>query len=101
MRDERHHDYMLRRLKEEEEKINELFIITAEECSEVSKECMKALRFGNTIERRSILKEELGDLQCMINLMIDYNICTKEEIDNQVIEKKKKLKDWSSLLNDD
>lgn len=101
MKDERHYDYMLRRMKEETGKVNELFIITAEECSEVSKECMKALRFGNTIERRSILKEELGDLQCMINLMIDYNICTKEEIDNQVIEKKKKLKQWSSLLNDD
>tara|TARA_R110001599_G_C11884834_1_gene624468 strand:+ start:188 stop:493 length:306 start_codon:yes stop_codon:yes gene_type:complete len=98
---EKHHDYMLRRMKEEQAKINELFIITAEECSEVSKECMKALRFGNTIERRSILREEIGDLQCMINLMIEYNICTKEEIDNQVEAKKSKLKEWSSLINDD
>lgn len=78
--------------------------ITAEECGELTQVCMKLLRKYNNIEdmkqdkHRELLIEELGDVQCMIELMIDYNIVSHEEIAERSMVKREKLKQWSDLI---
>lgn len=82
----------------------QLMAITAEECGELTQVCMKLLRKYNNIEdmkqdkHRELLVEELGDVQCMIELMIDHNIVTHEEIAERSMVKREKLKQWSDLI---
>jgi len=66
--------------------------ITAEECGELTQVCMKAVRFGLDEKQRQRLLEELGDVQCMINLMIDHNVVTEDELADSAIVKYNKLK---------
>ena len=81
------------------DKLQELLIITMEECGELIQECSKAIRcsdyYGN--ER---LVEEVGDVMCMINLLHEYDIIGWTDVDERILEKKKKLKEWSSLYED-
>ena len=81
------------------DKLQELLIITMEECGELIQECSKAIRcldyYGN-----EKLVEEVGDVMCMINLLHEYDIISWADVDERVLEKKKKLKEWSSLYED-
>jgi NTP pyrophosphatase (non-canonical NTP hydrolase) len=84
----------------------EILSITQEECAEVTQVISKIFRFGwdsshpnlsqNNKER---LEEELGDLICMIGIMIDkgYVICNNIEV--ACYNKRKKLKEWSSIFD--
>jgi len=76
----------------------QLMSITAEECGELTQVCMKAVRFGLDEKQRQRLLEELGDVQCMINLMIDHNVVTEDELADSAIVKYNKLKKWSNLI---
>jgi len=77
----------------------QLMAITAEECGELTQVCMKVLRRGDIDEElRSKLVEELGDVQCMIQLMHEYDIVSYAELDNRVEQKYEKLKKWSDLI---
>ena len=86
---ESYHDYMGRRMREEDAKQNkhplntlqQLMIITAEECGELTQMCSKTVRKFNTIEQatskvmnatvnRTKLIEEAGDVYCMLKLMV-------------------------------
>ena len=48
-----------------QEKI-ELLAITAEECGELTQECMKIVRFGQDNDN---ITKEAGDVMCMIKLL--------------------------------
>lgn len=84
----------------------EILLILQEECAEVTQAVSKVFRFGydakhpnedrNNKER---LEEELGDLQCMISLLIDAGIVKEENLLRAKTEKFEKLKKWSNIFN--
>ena len=79
------------------DKLQELLIITMEECGELIQECSKSIRkkdyYGN--ER---LTEEVGDVMCMIELLHEYDLISYTDIEERVLEKEKKLSKWSNLI---
>ena len=80
----------------EMEKLEELMVITMEECGELIQECSKSIRMQDYT--RDQLKDELSDVMCMLELMIDNNIITRTELNNGANLKKMKLMKWSNLL---
>ena len=83
------------------EQLREIFIILQEECAEVIVEISKCLRFGphqilEGTEDSNI--KELGDLQAMIELLVDENVGVSVKNINKAKKKKfEKLKQWSNL----
>jgi len=83
----------------------EILLILAEESSEVIKEVSKIMRFGpdqckpgSNETNIQALEQELGDLQAMIELLLDNNIgVTTTGLDQAKKKKFKKLKKWSNL----
>ena len=85
----------------------EILSITQEECAEVTQVISKIFRFGwdsshpnlsqNNKER---LEEELGDLICMIGLLIDKGYVNCDNVEKASHEKLKKLKTWSSIFKE-
>ena len=80
----------------EMEKLEELMVITMEECGELIQECSKSIRMQEY--NRSELKEELSDVMCMLELMVEYGIISKKDLSNGSQLKKMKLIQWSNLL---
>ena len=83
--------------------LQQLMIITAEECGELTQRCSKIIRKYEKInqieeEQRIKLIEEVGDVLCMINLMVEHNITDWKELNARVQVKKDKLKIWSELV---
>ena len=74
----------------------ELLTITDEECGELIQACSKAIRCNDY--NNDTLKEEIGDVMCMIELIKSNGLVTQREIDNQVQTKRMKLMKWSKLL---
>ena len=83
------------------EKREEMLVITAEECGELIQACSKVIRSNGETKYLRNLQDEVGDVVCMIELLIASNLVTEEQIDDRVKEKKQKLKKWSSLFNED
>lgn len=90
-----------------ESPINEyqqLMAITAEECAELTQVCMKIMRkYDNLLDTtedkyKQLLVEEVGDVMCMLELMIEHGVLTKKEINARVKVKRDKLKVWSNLI---
>ena len=84
-------------------KLQQLMCITMEECGELTQRCSKIIRKYEEInqieeEQRVKLVEELGDVQCMIELMIKNKVVTWDEVQARVKDKKEKLKKWSDLI---
>ncbi len=77
-------------------KLTELMIITMEECGELIQACSKAIRCDDY--NNDSLKEEIGDVMCMIELIKSNGLITQREIDNQIQIKRMKLMKWSKLL---
>lgn len=87
-----------------ETKEEEIMLILQEECAEVTQAISKCFRFGvdnfkpgKPKTNREHLAEELGDLQAMINLCIEFNIVGSEQIGIAADNKIAKLKKWSSI----
>ena len=83
-------------------KLQELMVITMEECGELTQQCSKVLRKAETVEdvsesQRQKLMEEVGDVYCMIDLIIDSGLMTEDEIYARAQIKAEKLKKWSKL----
>ena len=78
----------------------QLMVITMEECGELVQACSKAIRKDNHRDNQS-LKEELGDVYAMIQLLVKFDIVSWDELDERVKVKNKNLSKWSELIDDE
>jgi len=79
----------------------ELLVITMEECGELIHACSKALRRSELYENSDSqlkLKQEVGDVYAMIDLLVEWDILSWTEIEEQRNIKREKLKRWSDLI---
>ena len=84
-------------------KLQQLMIITAEECGELTQRCSKVVRKFKYIEditdaELEKLLEEVGDVYCMINLMTQHGVLDWKHIYARSSAKEEKLKKWSTLV---
>ena len=79
--------------------MQELMVLTMEECGELIQECSKSLRKDSYLQNEN-LKKELGDVYAMIELMHEFDIVSWKEIEERVKVKREKLKKWSRLIGD-
>ena len=84
------------------DKETEIILIAQEECAEVIQAISKVNRFGidgihNGKSNRDHLEEEIGDLMCMFELMIENGIIQQSLIDQAKNRKISKLKCWSNI----
>ena len=56
-------------------KFEQLMVLTMEECGELTQACSKQMRGSPSAQK--LLLEEVGDVQCMINLIIKNNEIVK------------------------
>lgn len=81
---------------------NEIMLIAQEECAEVTQAISKIFRFGmdsqhNGASNKTRLEEELGDLLCMIEMMIENGIVDGQAVAKAGVAKKEKLAKWSNI----
>ena len=81
----------------------ELLTILMEECAEVIQAASKIQRFGWDSEwkgetGREILERELGDLQCMVDLLHEGDHVSFTAMDEHASNKHDKLRQWSNLI---
>jgi NTP pyrophosphatase (non-canonical NTP hydrolase) len=89
-------------------KYEEILRITQEECAEVIQAISKVFRFGffeshpkqgpNNLEK---LEEEIGDLLCMIDLLLENGLVNEDNLKFAAKAKMLKLKKWSNILDKD
>lgn len=82
----------------------EILLITQEECAEVTQAISKVFRFGidavyNDQTNNQRLTEELGDLHCMIELIVESGLIDRKELLNASGNKRKKLIQWSKIFD--
>ena len=77
----------------------QLLVILMEECGELIQECSKNLRRGELFDRPD-LKKEVGDVYAMIELLVEWDVLSWEDIENRRDEKRKKLSIWSDLIGE-
>jgi len=80
----------------------EILLITQEECAEVTQAISKVFRFGidaehNGATNRERLEEEVGDLLCMIDLLIENDIIGSRWVEKAREQKREKLRKWSTI----
>jgi NTP pyrophosphatase (non-canonical NTP hydrolase) len=85
-------------------KQNEILLIAQEECAEVTQAISKCFRFGFDSEyeaktNRQRLTEELGDLLCMIELLIANGVVDEMNVYNAKNAKMTKLAKWSNIFD--
>tara|TARA_B100000073_G_scaffold186974_1_gene154805 strand:+ start:184 stop:438 length:255 start_codon:yes stop_codon:yes gene_type:complete len=80
--------------------LEELMVVTMEECGELIQACSKAIRcddyYANRTRRK--LTEEVGDVMCMLELMHEFDLFSWDDVDARVEVKREKLKKWSNLV---
>jgi hypothetical protein len=74
-----------------------------EECGELTQRCSKIIRKFETVEeitedQRVKLVEEMGDVYCMLELIIEHGITDWSELNERALYKVNKLKEWSKLI---
>ncbi len=84
-------------------KLQQLMVITMEECGELTQRCSKIMRRYDDVEQidldqRTKLLEEAGDVLCMLELMEDHGLFTWADLRERVEVKENKLKKWSTLF---
>jgi len=80
----------------------EIMSILQEECAEVIQAISKVNRFGidEVFENRSNrerLEEEIGDVMCLMGLLIDDGIVDEKRIESAARNKLDRLKRWSTI----
>lgn len=86
------------------EREREILVIAQEECAEVIQEISKIFRFGideahrDGMKHRAKLEMEVGDLLCMVDLMINNGIIDSNQIEIAKENKQQKLKVWSKIF---
>ena len=79
------------------DKTDEILTITQEECGELVQAISKIRRFGMDSNRDNLVKES-GDLLCMIDLLIENQIISKDELESAKQSKRDKLIIWSNIF---
>lgn len=85
------------------ERLDEILHITQEECAEVTQAISKVFRFGftethNGKTNKEHLEEEIGDLECMIELLkLEYAI-DPDKVELAKLRKATKLNTWSKHI---
>lgn len=84
--------------------MEETLRILTEECAEVIQAVSKCQRFGLDgywpaayKTNRQRLEEELGDLICMIELLVNQGVVSNSAIEEAKMIKFEKLKSWSNI----
>lgn len=83
--------------------VQEAMLILQEECSEVTQAVSKVFRFGFDSEyegktNKEMLEEEIGDLECMIDILIEKCVISDSNVARARQKKREKLKKWSNVL---
>jgi NTP pyrophosphatase (non-canonical NTP hydrolase) len=81
---------------------NEVMLIALEECAEVIQAISKVFRFGidsvhNGVSNKEHLEEEVGDLLCMIEMMMENDILSRGIVAEAKFAKRAKLAKWSNI----
>ena len=89
-------------MKESEKQI---LLICQEECAEVTQAISKVFRFGYDSEyngrtNQQRLTEEVGDLLCMIDLMVELKIVDEDAVYKASLQKRDKLVTWSNIFDE-
>jgi len=86
---------------------NEIMDILQEECAEVIQAVSKCRRFGiDEIHlklgksNRENLTEEVGDLLCMVDLLIKFGVVDDNEVYIARAAKEDKLRVWSNIFKE-
>ena len=77
----------------------QLLVILMEECGELIQECSKNLRRSELFDTTD-LKKEVGDVYAMIELLVEWDVLSWDEIENRRDEKRRKLSKWSDLIGE-
>ena len=88
------------------DKQQQLMVITMEECGELTQRCSKIMRKYSTLssveeDQRVKLVEELGDVFCMMELIVEHGVTDWIELQDRADVKLEKLKKWSTLVESD
>jgi NTP pyrophosphatase (non-canonical NTP hydrolase) len=91
-----------------ENKTRETLIILQEECAEVIQATSKIFRFGfescypteDSPTTKECLTMELGQLLCMVALLVDQKVVDENDMLLAMEAKKIKLEKWSSIFKD-
>ncbi len=88
-----------------DEKQKEIMSIAQEECAEVVQAISKIFRFGldESFEgktNRERLTSELGDLQCMITLLKQYEVVDELKVEQAEFAKRTRLSKWSNIFTE-
>ena len=88
--------------------VKEILCITQEECSEVSQAVSKIFRFGwdsvhpsTGLDNKYRLEEEIGDLLCMIDILVEKCIISDDAVNAARKTKREKLKMWSNIRSEE
>ena len=84
--------------------IQEALDLLQEECAEVIIEASKIRRFGlNTMHYKvnathnEMLETEVGDVLALIDILKEQGVLDQQSLDQAIVAKKEKLKQWSNL----
>jgi NTP pyrophosphatase (non-canonical NTP hydrolase) len=90
----------------DKKQVKEVLCIAQEECAEVTQAISKIFRFGwdschpeTGISNKDHLEVEIGDLQAMIDILIEKSIISDSNVNAARIAKKEKLKKWSTIYD--
>ena len=83
----------------------QILLICQEECAEVTQAISKDFRFGYDSEyngrtNQQRLTEEVGDLLCMIQLLMEKGILNESAVYRASLNKRNKLEQWSNIFED-
>ena len=73
---------------------DEILTILMEECAEATVESSKIIRFNSGFNR---LEAELGDMMCMMELLVEKGYVKADNIGQYAQAKRLKLKKWSDI----
>ena len=82
----------------------QLLVVTMEECGELIQSCSTLLRrkeLYSDSEYVQNLKDEVGDVYTMIDLLVEWDVLSWTEIEKRRELKRKKLSKWSELCQEE
>ena len=79
-------------------KLQQLMVITMEECGELTQACSKVIRTKEDTKYVRNLQDEIGDVMCMIEILKMSGFVDDKQIEDRMKVKKEKLMKWSLLF---